>query len=101
MTLSASIARSLADDALTDALELAKGHLKSNPSDRNARHVYIDLLIVKGDYQRADAQCGLAATFAQEDTMGFALLRNQLRGMAAREAWFRTDAVPEFPQGPS
>jgi type VI secretion system protein ImpE len=33
--------------------------------------------------------------------MGFALLRNQLRGMAARDAWFRTGAVPDFPQGPT
>lgn len=101
MTLSASIARSLADDALTDALEIAKAHLKSNPSDKEARHIYIDLLILQGDYERADAQCGLATTLAGEDMIGFALLRNQLRAMAAREAWFMTGAVPEFPQGPS
>ncbi|MCX8280062.1 type VI secretion system accessory protein TagJ [Phyllobacterium sp. 0TCS1.6C] len=101
MTLSASIARLLADDALTDALEAAKAHLKTNPSDKEARHIYIDLLIVQGDYERADAQSALATTLTGEDLVGFALLRNQLRGMAARDAWFTTGAVPEFPQGPS
>lgn len=101
MTLSASIARLLADDALTDALEAAKAHLKTNPSDKEARHIYIDLLIVQGDYERADAQSALAMTLTGEDLVGFALLRNQLRGMAARDAWFTTGAVPEFPQGPS
>jgi type VI secretion system protein ImpE len=101
MMLSASIARLLADDALTDALEAAKAHLKTNPSDKEARHIYIDLLIVQGDYERADAQSALAMTLTGEDLVGFALLRNQLRGMAARDAWFTTGAVPEFPQGPS
>ncbi|MCO4318068.1 nitrogen fixation protein [Phyllobacterium sp. 21LDTY02-6] len=101
MTLSASIARLLADDALTDALEAAKAHLKTNPSDKEARHIYIDLLIVQGDYERADAQSALAMTLTGEDLVGFALLRNQLRGMAARDAWFTAGAVPEFPQGPS
>ncbi|MEI5681081.1 MULTISPECIES: type VI secretion system accessory protein TagJ [unclassified Mesorhizobium] len=101
MTLSASIAKSLADDALGEAIEIAKAHIKTSPSDKEARHIYIDLLVLAGDYARADAQCSLATTFAPEDTMGFALLRNQLRAMAARDAWFSTGAVPEFPQGPS
>jgi len=101
MTLSASIADHLSDNALDDALDLAKAHLKSNPSDQDVRHLYIDLLVLAGDYERADNQCSLAVTFAPDATMGFALLRNELRGMAARDAWFQNGAVPEFPQGPS
>lgn len=101
MTLSQSIARLLGDNALTEALDQAKTHLKSKPSDLEARNLYIDLLVLAGDYERADNQCGLAVTFAPDATMGFALLRNQLRGMAARDAWFGSSAVPEFPQGPS
>jgi type VI secretion system protein ImpE len=101
MTLSAEIAKSLSDNALDAAIDQAKAHLKTNPSDRAARNLYIDLLVLAGDYERADAQCNLAATFAPEDTMGFALLRNQLRGMAARVAWFEKAAAPDFPQGPS
>ncbi|PDS75639.1 type VI secretion system accessory protein TagJ [Rhizobium sp. L43] len=101
MTLSASIAQSLSDNALEDALEEVKAHLKAKPSDQEARHLYIDLLVLAGDYQRADNQCSLAATLSPDATMGFALLRNELRAMAARDAWFTSGAVPEFPQGPS
>ena len=101
MTLSESIAQALSDNALDDALDLAKTRLKSTPSDQETRHLYIDLLVLAGDYERADNQCSLAVTFAPDATMGFALLRNELRGMAARDAWFKTGAVPEFPQGPS
>ncbi|KAA9384187.1 type VI secretion system accessory protein TagJ [Neorhizobium galegae] len=100
MTLSESIAQRLSDNALDAALDMAKAHLKSNPSDQEARHLYIDLLVLAGDYERADSQCGLAVTFAPDATMGFALLRNELRGMAARDAWFAGGAVPEFPGGP-
>ncbi len=101
MTLSASIAQSLSDDALDDAIEEVKAHLKVKPSDQEARHLYIDLLVLAGDYQRADNQCSLAATLSPDTTMGFALLRNELRAMAARDAWFTSSALPEFPQGPS
>ncbi|WP_049732066.1 type VI secretion system accessory protein TagJ [Rhizobium ecuadorense] len=101
MTLSASIAQSLSDNALEEALEEAKAHLKAKPSDQVARHLYIDLLVLAGDYERADNQCSLAATLSPDATMGFALLRNELRAMAARDAWFTSSAVPEFPQGPS
>ncbi|EJC83419.1 protein of avirulence locus involved in temperature-dependent protein secretion [Rhizobium leguminosarum bv. trifolii WSM2297] len=101
MTLSASIAQSLSDNALEDALDEVKAHLKAKPSDQEARHLYIDLLVLSGDYERADNQCSLAATLSPDATMGFALLRNELRAMAARDAWFASGALPEFPQGPS
>lgn len=101
MTLSTNIAQSLSDNALDEALEEVKAYLKARPSDQEARHLYIDLLVLSGEYERADNQCSLAATLSPDATMGFALLRNELRAMAAREAWFASGAVPEFPQGPS
>jgi len=101
MNVVATITQLLGDSALYDAVELVKSHVKSEPTDKDARQLYIDLLILAGEYERADAQCNLAAGFAAEDTMGFALLRNQLRAMAARDAWFADAAVPQFPQGPS
>ncbi|MBB4275612.1 type VI secretion system accessory protein TagJ [Rhizobium mongolense] len=101
MTLSAQIAKLLGEDALEPALDLAKAQVKSAATDKEARHLYIDLLVLSGDYERADAQCNVAVTFSPEDAMGFALLRNQLRAIAARDAWFEKGAVPEFPQGPS
>ena len=101
MTLSANIAQSLSDNALDEALDEVKAYLKAKPSDQEARHLYIDLLVLAGEYERADNQCSLAATLTPDATMGFALLRNELRAMAARDAWFVSGAVPEFPQGPS
>ena len=101
MTHSAKIAEALRENALDDAIDQAKAHLKATPGDKDARHLFIDLLILAGDYARADAQCNLAATFAPDDTMGFALLRNQLRAMAARSAWFDKAAAPDFPSGPT
>lgn len=101
MTLSARIAEALGQNAIEEAIELVKSHLKTAPSDRQARNLYIDLLVLVGDYERADAQCNLASTFAPDDVMGFAMLRNQLRAMAARAAWFTDAATPDFPQGPS
>ncbi|OEC96932.1 type VI secretion system accessory protein TagJ [Rhizobium sp. YK2] len=101
MTLSARIAEALSENALDDAIEQAKAHVKALPTDKDGRHILIDLLILAGDYPRADAQCNVATTFAPEDMMGFAMLRNQLRAMAARSAWFEEAAVPEFPNGPT
>ncbi|MDK4715955.1 type VI secretion system accessory protein TagJ [Rhizobium sp. CNPSo 4039] len=101
MTLSARIAEALSENALDDAIEQAKAHVKSAPTDKDGRHILIDLLILAGDYARADAQCNVATTFAPGDIMGFAMLRNQLRAMAARSAWFDEAAVPDFPNGPT
>ncbi|SCB34269.1 type VI secretion system accessory protein TagJ [Rhizobium hainanense] len=101
MTLSAKIAEALSENALDDAIEQAKAHVKAAPTDKDGRHILIDLLILAGDYARADAQCNLATTFAPEDMMGFAMLRNQLRAMAARSAWFDDAAAPDFPNGPT
>ncbi|MCR4266314.1 type VI secretion system accessory protein TagJ [Nitratireductor sp. ZSWI3] len=101
MTLSRKIATLLGENALSAALDEAREHVKGDPTDKEARHLYIDLLILSGQLEKADAQCSLAATFSPQDTMGFALLRNQLRAMVARQAWFESGAVPSFPGGPT
>jgi len=101
MTLAAEIASLLSHDNLADALEAAKAKVRATPADTQARNLYIDLLTLAGDYERADAQCNLASTLTPQDAMGFAMLRKQLRGMAARDAWFRDGAAPQFPEGPN
>lgn len=95
------IAALLDDNALDDALEQVKVALKTAPADHDLRHLYIDLLILSGDYERADQQCELAAKFQPGDAVGFAILRQQIRAMSARQAWFETGAVPDFPGGPT
>ena len=101
MTLRDDISRLLDDDRLQDAIGLAREHVKTKPTDKDGRHFYIDLLVLAGDYEKADAQCNLAATFSPQESVGFSLFRHQLRAMAARNAWFETGAVPDFPGGPS
>ena len=101
MTTAGKIATFLADDDLAGATQQARELVKASPSDKSARHLYIDLLILAGDYEKADAQCNVASTLSPDDAVGFALLRNELRGMAARRAWFETGAVPDFPGGPT
>lgn len=101
MTLRDVISRLLDDDRLQDAIGLAREHVKTKPTDKDGRHFYIDLLVLAGDYEKADAQCNLAATFSPQESVGFSLFRHQLRAMAARNAWFETGAVPDFPGGPS
>lgn len=96
MSFAATIASLLEDCALDEAIEAAKEQVKSAPSDKQARNLYIDLLVIKGDYERADAQCNLATNFSPEEVSGFALLRHQLRAMAARNAWFDEGALPQF-----
>jgi type VI secretion system protein ImpE len=95
------IAALLDDHALEDALEQVKATLKASPADHDIRHLYIDALILSGQYERADQQCDLAAKFQPADTVGFAILRHQIRAMAARKAWFEAGAVPDFPSGPT
>ena len=91
----------LSDDALQTATEEAKAHVKANPQDKEGRFLLIDLLVLIGDYERADRQVTLAATFSPNDAMGLSLLRNELRGMFARDAWFTSGAIPAFPGGPT
>ncbi|TRL41325.1 type VI secretion system accessory protein TagJ [Rhizobium straminoryzae] len=101
MSLFEQISACVAEARLEEALEDVKAALREKPSDAQARHLYIDLLILAGEYERADGQCGIAATFQPDAVMGFALLRHQLRAMAARDAWFTTGAMPDFPEGPT
>jgi type VI secretion system protein ImpE len=95
------IAALLEDNALETAIEQVKSALKSSPSDNDLRHLYIDLLILSGQYERADQQCDLAAKFQPADAIGFSILRHQIRAMSARKTWFEAGAVPDFPNCPT
>ncbi|NTF33708.1 type VI secretion system accessory protein TagJ [Rhizobium skierniewicense] len=101
MTLREDISRLLDGDQLQEAIGAAKEHVKVKPSDKEGRNLYVDLLILAGEFEKADAQCNLAATFAPQDAVGFSIIRHHLRAMAARNAWFVDGAVPDFANGPS
>ncbi len=101
MIFADTIAALLENGALEAARQATQDQVKAAPGNRLARHLYIDLLILSGSYERADAQCNLATTLSPEDAVGFGLLRHQLRAMAAREAWFSHGAIPQFIGEPS
>lgn len=101
MTPFQEIAHLLTEDALSEAIGTAKEQVKADPADKAARHLYIDLLILFGDYEKAEAQCALAATIAPDASMELAPLRNLLRAMTARREWFESGEPPAFPSGPT
>lgn len=101
MTLRDDITRLIDADQLEDAIAQARDHVKKNASEKEGRYLYIDLLILAGEFEKADAQCNVASTFAPQDAVGFSLFRHHLRAMAARTAWFEKGAVPDFTHGPS
>jgi len=101
MTDTGTIGTLLGEDRLDDAVAFAIGALKSRPQDMSGRLLLIDLLILSGDYARADAQAEIAARLNPGEAVGLARLRGLLRGMEARRMWHAEGAVPAFPNGPS
>ncbi|GAB1584258.1 type VI secretion system accessory protein TagJ [Phyllobacterium phragmitis] len=101
MTFFQETARLLAEDALTEAIGMARAQVKADLTDKAVRQLYIDLLILLGDYEKADAQCAQAATLMPDASIDFIHLRNQLRAMAVRRAWFEMGEAPTFPKGPT
>jgi type VI secretion system protein ImpE len=85
------------DGAVATALE----QVKAAPKDEDARRLFIDLLIVQGDFERADKQADILSNTAGALTLGLSLLRGRLRAARARELWFVEGAVPAFPDGPT
>ncbi|MEF2070037.1 type VI secretion system accessory protein TagJ [Consotaella aegiceratis] len=101
MTIAGAIADYLDENALAAAIEHAGAAVREAPQDRTARGLFIDLLVLAGAYERADKQCAVATSLDPEEAVGLARLRAELRAMAARDAFFETGAVPDFPGGPS
>lgn len=83
------------------AVGAALAQVKSAPKDEDARRLLIDLLIIDGDFERADRQADILANTAGALTLGMVLLRGRLRAAKAREAWFTQGAAPAFPEGPT
>jgi type VI secretion system protein ImpE len=83
------------------AVSIALEQVKAAPKDDDARRLFIDLLIVQGDFERADKQADILSNTAGALTLGLSLLRGRLRAAKARELWFTEGAVPAFPDGPT
>jgi type VI secretion system protein ImpE len=99
MTTPQRIAERLSADELTEAVAEAQAALRAKPGEARLRHLLIDLLILSGDLLRADAQAATAATLNPADAVGLGMLRGEIRGMHARAEWYRSGALPSFPNG--
>ncbi|QND55166.1 nitrogen fixation protein (plasmid) [Phyllobacterium sp. 628] len=86
---------------LQGAIDASLSAVKQRPTDSAARRLLIDLLIVSGDFARADKQADILSNTVPDMALGLTLLRGRLRAADARAAWFETGAVPAFPDGPS
>lgn len=86
---------------LRGAVDAGLAAVKQNPTDALARRLLIDLLIVSGDFERADKQAAILANTLPDLALGLTMLRGRLRAADARAAWFERGAVPAFPEGPS
>jgi type VI secretion system protein ImpE len=101
MTVARQVNAALSDDRLEEAIRLAVEGARNAPQDVGLRMLLIEVLILSGDYERADRQADVASKISPADAVGLGILRGQIRGMDARAQWFRNGAVPSFPGGPT
>ncbi len=95
------VAKQLDEGNVRAAVDAVLAQVKAAPKDEDARRLLIDLLIVDGEFERADRQADILANTAGALTLGMVLLRGRLRAAKAREAWFTQGAAPAFPEGPT
>lgn len=91
----------LNSDALEDAEAAAIADVKARPQDADARVLLAALSVLQGDLKRAETHATMAARLSPDDAVGLGLFRQHLRGLLAREAWWRDGAAPVFPGGPT
>lgn len=105
VTKPASEPQELADllfnDLLPEALEMATADVKAKPQSAAARVSFVQLLALSGDLARAETHARMAQQLAPDAVMEIASLRQYLRALDARAAWWATGAVPDLPLGPS
>ncbi|MDO5611857.1 MAG: type VI secretion system accessory protein TagJ [Paracoccus sp. (in: a-proteobacteria)] len=95
------ITAALNEDRLNEAASLAAAAVKAYPQDVTARQLLASLAVLQGDLPRAETQASMAARLAPDEAVSLGLFRQHLRGLHARDAWWRDGAVPTFPGGAS
>lgn len=95
------IGAAVAEGDIAQAVEKALDHVKKRPTDTDARRLLIDVLVLDGDFARADKQAEIVQNTSSDLALGMTLLRGRLRAADARRNWFADGAVPAFPGGPT
>lgn len=99
-TASRRIASLLDDADLAQAMDAVKAELKTAASDHDLRHLYIDLLILAGDYEKADSQCELAVRFQPQDAVGFRCCASESVGWQPAKPGLKPVLCRIFPVAP-
>lgn len=74
----------LAQSELDSALNVITDNIKGEPKDANLRSVFIELLCIKGDYERADEQLMQSIKLFPEYLAGASQLRHLVKAAQAR-----------------
>ena len=86
----------LRDARLDEARMLAAGRVRAAPADARARLDLADILILCGEWDKADNQADLAGTYDPSRAVGLALLRQLIRAAAWRDETFRDRRPPDL-----
>ena len=90
------LAALLREGALDHARALTAARVRSKPADARARLDLADILILCGDWDKADNQADLAGTYDPSRAVGLALLRQLIRAAAWRDETFRERRPPDL-----
>ncbi len=98
----AGIAELLLQDSLDEALAASAASVKAQAGSPARRMIHAELCALSGDLEKADAHAKIAQRLLHPgDAAAPPLFRQHLRGLEARERWWRDGSVPDFPAGPS
>ncbi len=86
---------------LDAAIDAITQEVKKNPRDFDARGFLTELLCVKGELDRADAQLEALAKLDSAASPGLALYRQLIRAERTRQEVHRQGRAPEFLSAPS
>lgn len=85
--------------SLDEALEIAKGEVKNNPTDVGRRNTFCELLCWAGELERADKQLETLMMQDPAAAMGLSLFRQLIRAELSRQECFGKGRAPELLNG--
>jgi type VI secretion system protein ImpE len=87
--------------SLKDAIEAAKGEVRSRPTDTSIRGFLCELLCLTNELERADGHLDALVEQDPQATVGIQLFRQLIRAEQARQQFYTDGRVPEFLNVPS
>ncbi|MCH9672306.1 MAG: tetratricopeptide repeat protein [Gammaproteobacteria bacterium] len=88
-----------AEGRLDEAIEAANARVKAKPTDRDVRGFLVELLCLRGHFDRADKLLEVLSNQDLDAAVTLALFRQLVRAEQARQQFYREGRVPEFLDG--